>query len=154
MSGPSEWYDDTIYDRATDVPVNGGADDDRRRLARAWAGHIAGIVRDPEGNPIQGIDISACRFMGEEAEEQWLWGWGWACRPTRRASSPSTGLRPGTYQIELRDPNGVYAVEVYEDALNSGQGIDLEVDGRRDRVGRPGARARRTHLRPGGRPGR
>ena len=37
------------------------------------------------------------------------------------------GLPAGIHQIELRDPNGIYAVEVYEDALNFGEGIDLEV---------------------------
>ncbi len=63
--------------------------------------------------------------MGEEAEEQWLWGWG--ARADENGFFSIDGLAAGTYQIELSDPNGVYAVEVYEDALNSGEGIDLEV---------------------------
>ena len=37
------------------------------------------------------------------------------------------GLPAGVHQIELSDPNGIYAGEVYENALNFGQGIDLEV---------------------------
>ena len=122
-----EWYDDTIYDRAQDVLVTGELTTPvDASLARG--GHIAGTVRDTEGNPLQGIDVSACRFMGEEAEEQWLWGWGLNVQTDETGFFSIDGLRPGTYQIELRDPNGVYAVQVYEDALNSGEGIDLVVE--------------------------
>ena len=75
--------------------------------------------------------------MGEEAEEQWLWGWG--ARADENGYFSIDGLAAGTYQIELSDPNGVYAVEVYADALNSGRGHRSRGHGRRDRVGRPGA---------------
>lgn len=123
-SWASEWHDDTVYDRASDVTVSGGLTTDVD-AALAPAGHIAGVVRDPDGNPIPGIEIAACRFMGEEAEEVWLWGWG--ARADDNGFFSVDGLAAGRYQIELSDPNGVYAVEVYADALNSGQGIDLEV---------------------------
>lgn len=124
-SWASEWHDDTLFwDRPTDVPVEGGATTSVD-ASLGPAGHIAGVVRDTGGNPIPWVNVNACRLMGETAEEQWIWNWGG--QADENGFFTLDGLAPGRYQIELYDPSGVYAVQVYEDALNSGEGIDLFV---------------------------
>ncbi len=59
----SEWYEDTVYDRATEVPVDGGLTTPVD-ASLAPAGHIAGVVRDTEGNPIPGIEVSRLPLHG------------------------------------------------------------------------------------------
>jgi hypothetical protein len=121
-----EYYDDVPgWTGPDDVPVTAGftttAD-----ASLAPAGHIAGYVRDPGANPLQGIDVSAALFLGEGLDNQWDWLGGG--QSGEDGHFTIDGLPAGTYSLELHDQNEVYTEEVYEDALNAGEGINIVVE--------------------------
>ncbi len=86
----TEWYDDTLYDWATDVPVS-GAQTTPVDASLAPAGHIAGVVRDTEGNPIPGSMSPPAASWAMTSKNNGA-GAG-ARRPTRPGSSHWTALR-------------------------------------------------------------
>ena len=120
----TEYFDNVPgWTGPTEVIVSGGLTT-TVDASLAPAGHIAGTVRDPDGNPLQGIDISCCLLLDRENGQ---WDWVGGAQTDGTGYFDIGGLPAGVHQLELSDPTGTYAVEVYENALNFGEGIDLEV---------------------------
>ena len=130
----SEWYlDATSMEEGQDVNVGDGgfvvAD-----AELGVGGGISGTVRNESGEPLAYMDISAFR-MRVEGDETWWDGIG-GVQTAEDGTYRIGGLPPGTYQFEINDGwSGDYAVEVYENARNVGEGIDIPVVAGQDTTG-------------------
>jgi formylglycine-generating enzyme required for sulfatase activity/protocatechuate 3,4-dioxygenase beta subunit len=88
------------------------------------ASRIEGIVRaDGSAAPLQGISVWVYEY---DVEDDW-WYWVTGVATGQSGAYSIGGLGAGTYRIEFRDPNGVYAFEAYNDASNIELGDDVVV---------------------------
>jgi hypothetical protein len=76
------------------------------------ASSISGSITGPDGlTPLEGIEASAMIWDGGE----WSWlAWGFS---DTNGNYTITGLPAGNYRVEFRDSTGLYASELYDDAM-------------------------------------
>ena len=90
----------------------------------AEGSYIEGVVRaDGNATPLQGISV----WVHEYNEEDDWWNWVAGVETNQSGAYSIGGLGAGTYRVEFRDPNGVYAFEAYNDAANIELGGDVVV---------------------------
>ena len=90
----------------------------------AEGSYIEGVVMaDGNATPLQGISISVHEY---NEEDDW-WNWVAGTETDQSGAYSIGGLGAGTYRVEFRDSNGVYAFEAYNDAANVELGDDVEV---------------------------
>jgi 5-hydroxyisourate hydrolase-like protein (transthyretin family) len=117
----SEFYQDAADPSAATPVMPGGGD---IQFDIGLAGVIAGVVQDDQGQGLAGISLQAFRWDDDQGD--------WA--PAGSATSDDTGvfalrgLTPGEYRVQLSDPLGLYAGEVYDDAASLWYGTPLWVD--------------------------
>ena len=91
-------------------------------------GRVSGLVTDPQGRPAEGIQVD---FYSEIHPHPLL---PWYVDSLRTVSTDASGhyataLPPGIYRVRFSDPNGVYALQYYSDALTAPAGADVVVAG-------------------------
>ena len=109
-----EWYDNAEDPSlATGVAVATGAVVTGIDAQLTEHGTISGTVTDANGDPVEGIQVSAGDFSSSTASD---------------GSYLITGLFPGSYTVTFRDVDDRgYAAEFYDDANNEGSATAVEV---------------------------
>ena len=89
----------------------------------AQAGGISGTVTNMANTPLSGINATA--YIWDANGNFWQGGVGTMTAPN--GSYLISGLAAGTYRVCFNDPNGVYAIECYNNASDVNGAMDLPV---------------------------
>ena len=110
-----EWYDNAEdFFSATGVAVATGAMVTGIDAQLTEHGTISGIVTDANGDPVEGVQVSAGGFLASTRSD---------------GSYLITVLFPGSYTVAFRDVDDRgFAPEWYDDANNEGSATPVEVD--------------------------
>jgi formylglycine-generating enzyme required for sulfatase activity len=121
----TEFYDNQKKsDNAQPIILQANSTVSHINASLAEGSYIEGVVRaDGNATPLQGISVS----VHEYNEEDGWWNWVGGAETDQSGAYSIGGLGAGTYRVEFRDSNGVYAFEAYNDAANVELGDDVEV---------------------------
>jgi formylglycine-generating enzyme required for sulfatase activity/5-hydroxyisourate hydrolase-like protein (transthyretin family) len=121
----TEFYDNQRKsDNALAVDLGSNSTVGNINASLAEGSYIEGVVRaDANSAPLQGISVSVHEY---NEEDDW-WNWVAGAETDQNGAYSIGGLGAGTYRVEFRDPNGVYAFEAYNDAAKIKLGGDVVV---------------------------
>ncbi|MDO8987133.1 MAG: carboxypeptidase-like regulatory domain-containing protein, partial [Coriobacteriia bacterium] len=119
-----EYYDNaTSLEAATNIGVTAGATTSGKNAVLAAAGHIAGTVTGPSGEPLGEIDVQVFKYDVFEG----YWDWAGSGGTDFDGTYDVGGLRTGTYRVGFEDYNSVFAPEYYNNVGTVEAATDVAV---------------------------